>query len=116
MPASLTTASDSPASRRETTRWAMASSLWSCSATSGLLMPKCDNNWPVWRVSSAQISATDRSTSCARGLRSARLPMGVATTYKVAAGVLIIGFSMVKGRIVPFPQPGTAAPCRTDIK
>jgi hypothetical protein len=40
----------------------------------------------VWRVSSAQTAATLRSVSSARGDRSPRLPIGVATTWSVPGG------------------------------
>src|SRR5690606_20548128 len=60
-----------------------ASSLCSCSATSGVSMPKCDSSWPLRRVSSAQTAETARNTCCARGDRSPRLPIGVATTCRV---------------------------------
>ena len=55
-------------------------SLCSCNATSGRSSPKWASNCRVWRVSSAQIAETLRSVSSARGERSARLPIGVATT------------------------------------
>jgi hypothetical protein len=83
VPASDTSASDSPASSRATNGPAASPSLCSCKATSGLSTPKCASNWRVWRVSSAQIAATVFSVSSARGLRSPRLPIGVATTNNV---------------------------------
>ena len=83
VPASLTSASDSPASRRATSFCAIASSLCSCSASNGVAMPKWASNWPLRRVSSAQIAATARKVSRARGLMSPRLPIGVATTNSV---------------------------------
>src|SRR5271154_6285647 len=44
-------------------------------------MPKCFKSTPVWRVSSAAMSAQSDNTARARGDRSPRLPIGVATTY-----------------------------------
>src|SRR5579862_4005336 len=45
-------------------------------------MPKALRSVAVWRVSSAAISDALASVSRARALRSPRLPMGVATTYR----------------------------------
>ncbi len=49
-------------------------------------MPQALSNCCVWRVSSASSTSASRSTSAARGLRSRRLPIGVATTNSVPAG------------------------------
>src|SRR5690606_15929262 len=83
VPASDTRASESPASSRATRRSAWASSLCSCSGTSGRSIPAWARSWRVWRVSSAQMAATSASTWRARGDRSPRLPIGVATTCSV---------------------------------
>src|ERR1700691_4912563 len=45
-------------------------------------MPNALSSVAVWRVSSAAIKAALASVSRARALRSLRLPMGVATTYR----------------------------------
>ena len=68
----------------------------------------------MWRVSSAQIAATLRNVSSARGDRSPRLPIGVATTWSVPGGrAEPAGSSLIAscvrvgpGRIVTGP-PGT---------
>src|SRR3984957_12271239 len=54
-------------------------------------MPKCFSITPVWRVSSAAISAQLDNTARARADRSPRLPIGVATTYSRPAGSLTTG-------------------------
>src|SRR6202035_5320311 len=53
-------------------------------------MPKCLSRTPVCRVSSAAISAHSDNTARARGDRSPKLPIGVATTYSRPGGVMFI--------------------------
>src|SRR5690606_35315870 len=65
-------------------------------------MPKCCSRRWEWRVSSAAISATSRSTRRARALMSSRLPMGVATTYSTPADV---------GSATKHLQPGKSRQC-----
>src|SRR6202453_762498 len=52
-------------------------------------MPKALSSVPVWRVSSAAIRAALASVSRARVLRSPRLPIGVATTYRRPAATFV---------------------------
>src|SRR5690606_2618940 len=66
-----------------------ASSLCSCTATSGARLPARASSGPLWRVSSAATSATRPSTSTARGERSSRLPIGVATTQRQAFSLIV---------------------------
>src|ERR1700691_6019952 len=54
-------------------------------------MPKCFSSTPVWRVSSAAISAQLDHTARARADRAPRVPIGVATTYSRPAGSLTTG-------------------------
>jgi uncharacterized protein len=54
-------------------------------------MPNCCSSGRVWRVSSAQIAATVRRVSTARGVRSPRLPIGVATTWSTPLGASALG-------------------------
>jgi hypothetical protein len=44
------------------------------------------SNGALWRVSSQAIASTSASTWTARKLMSARLPIGVATTYSAPCG------------------------------
>src|SRR5690606_7216382 len=86
---SLTRASDWRYSQRATTTCATCCSLCSCSASNGVEMPKWASSWPLRRVSSAHTASTTRNTCWARGERSPRLPMGVATTCRVGAAMRI---------------------------
>ncbi len=80
VPASLTTATVSPAANRPSTSGRRAASLRSCSDTSRRpLMPAWVRSPRVRRVSSQQIRSARPSTSTARGERSPRFPMGVDT-------------------------------------
>src|SRR5690606_4570466 len=64
--------------------------------------------WPLRRVSSAQMADTVRSTSCARGDRSPRLPIGVATTCSTPGAALRSAPDIVSprgnGRIAPLSR------------
>src|SRR5581483_7898418 len=82
VPASVTYATTSPAAMRSTTRASACRSLWAWSATSRPRAgtPACVSSARVRRVSSAAIRSASRSVSTARGDRSPRLPIGVATT------------------------------------
>ena len=102
VPASDTSASESPASSRVTSCAACASSLCWCSASSGRSRPKCDSSWRVWRVSSAQIAATVFKISSARGDRSPRLPIGVATIWSVPGLCIVLPH---EGRVESYPVP-----------
>ncbi len=82
VPASVTTATDSPCRSRSSRAGRRAASLWACRLTIGVSMPACASSFAVRRVSSAAITRTSRSTRSARSVMSSRLPMGVATTYK----------------------------------
>src|SRR5210317_2201541 len=62
---------------------AARASLCSCSANCLVFSPKCDSNRPVCRVSSAATRSTSASVWRARGDRSSRFPIGVATTNSV---------------------------------
>src|SRR5690348_13267516 len=75
----------SPACNRASSGAIVSRSLCSCRAINGAPMPKCANSGLLWRVSSAATSATSRNTRCARGEKSSRLPIGVATIHKVPA-------------------------------
>jgi hypothetical protein len=55
-------------------------SLCACSATVRAAMPWCASSAREVRVSSQATMRAARRTSIERGLESARLPMGVATT------------------------------------
>ena len=82
VPASVTYATCAPrwmSPTRSAARWR---SLCSCSATSRRrpVTPACVSSARVRRVSSAQITSASRSASTARGERSPRFPMGVATS------------------------------------
>ncbi len=46
-------------------------------------MPKCFNNCPECRVSSAATTSHSPSTLNARNVMSSRFPIGVATRYSV---------------------------------
>src|SRR5690606_40858636 len=51
------------------------------------------SSWRVWRVSSAQIAATSARTRPARGGKSPRLPIGVATTCSTPAAAVPAGLA-----------------------
>src|SRR4051812_50178101 len=55
-------------------------SLCSWRETSGFLIPRWASRRPVWRVSSQATRSADSKAARARGDRSSRLPIGVATT------------------------------------
>ena len=83
VPASVQSASSSPAARRSRMGPSRASSSKAGSERKG------GAGWPRWakscrvrRVSSATTADARRSTSAARGERSPRLPIGVATTFR----------------------------------
>src|ERR671924_728958 len=50
-------------------------------------MPNACRRWRLVRVSSVKIRSTLRNTSMTRGLRSWRLPIGVATIYKTPGSI-----------------------------
>ena len=84
MPASLTIATSRPLASTPNASVMRSNSVWSLhTARRSAFTPACWSNSPVRRVSSQQISPTWASTSTARGDRSARLPMGVATSQSV---------------------------------
>ncbi len=58
-----------------------AASLCRCAGKSRAGAPMRAKSGRLTRVSSQAIQSTDASTPAARALRSARWPMGVATTY-----------------------------------
>jgi hypothetical protein len=79
LPASTTSAPVSPASSRPAISAARAPSLCAWAENSGVRTAKRVSRPRVCRVSSAAIQSTARSTSSARGDRSPRFPIGVAT-------------------------------------
>src|SRR2546430_10030868 len=50
-------------------------------------MPNACRRWRLVRVSSVKIRSTLRNISMARGIRSCRLPIGVATIYKLPGSI-----------------------------
>src|SRR6266852_1421522 len=83
VPASVTSASEAPCASRCRMGSARRASSYAGSAWNGFFsMPRCFSSWPVWRVSSATTPSQAASTSRARAVRSCRLPIGVATTYR----------------------------------
>ena len=51
----------------------------------GFFSPRWFSSFSVTRVSSAAMKSAAANASAARGVKSPRLPMGVATMYKVPA-------------------------------
>jgi hypothetical protein len=90
VPASLTSTTRAPCRNLATRSSRLEPSLCSCSEISGRCTPSCFNRPAVWRVSSAAITSAAASASRARGERSPRLPMGVATTSIRPGGLTII--------------------------
>ncbi len=87
VPASVTSATSSPATSVSSTSAMRLSSVCSLhTARRAALMPACWSSRPVRRVSSQHTSATLPRTSIARGARSPRLPIGVATRWRVGIG------------------------------
>ena len=85
-PASDTNATRCPACKRSTIAAAALASLWRCTAMSGVLIPQASSRMRLARVSSAAITSA-RSNAChPRKVRSPRLPIGVATTYRAWVG------------------------------
>ena len=83
VPASETSATCSPASRRFNTRAAARDSLSSRIETRrGRRIFRCANSAAVRLVSSEAIVSTVARTSAARRVTSPRFPIGVATTYR----------------------------------
>ena len=81
MPASLTSATVSPAPTRATNSRARARSLCSCRLTSRAAGTPCrSSRICVWRVSSHATTSAVRSASSTRNVTSSRLPIGVAHT------------------------------------
>jgi len=80
LPASTISAPIEPACNRATRSSARPRSLWAWAEISGTSIAKRVSRPPLCRVSSAAIQSTARSTASARGDRSPRLPIGVATT------------------------------------
>src|SRR5512139_287952 len=90
VPASLTSTTRAPCRSLATSSSRRAASLCSCSEISGRCTPSCFSRPAVCRVSSAAIKSAAASASRARGDRSPRLPMGVATTSIRPGGITII--------------------------
>ncbi len=89
VPASVTSAMRAPACKRATNAGTRSRSLCSCSDSielAGRAIPQPSSSMRVCRVSSASSRSASRRQAAARGLRSCRLPMGVATTYSAPAG------------------------------
>ena len=84
VPASLTTATRAPAATAAAIRSAPAASLWRCNDTSRspAPMPRAESRARVRRVSSQKMSVASARTWRARGARSPRLPIGVATSTR----------------------------------
>jgi hypothetical protein len=80
VPASLTRAMTAPAPSRAMSSATRASSLCSCSDSSGRDTPIAASKVPVRRVSSAATRSAPASAARARGDRSATLPIGDAIT------------------------------------
>jgi hypothetical protein len=80
VPASVTSASDSPAERRLRKGPTRAASSKAGRESSGFFSPRCLRRFPECRVSSATTASHAASTSRARAVMSPRFPMGVATT------------------------------------
>src|SRR5436190_2383721 len=92
VPASLISAACCPSRSKPITLAAAARSLCSCSAMVRVAMPKCASSVREVRVSSQAIKATERRVSMARALKSARLPIGVATTNSVPVNRALCSF------------------------
>src|SRR5690349_7069788 len=60
-------------------------------------MSKCDSSARVRRVSSQAISCTSRRMRSARAETSSRLPIGVATTYRVPRALRLRGLFLSLG-------------------
>ena len=89
VPASQVSATvSSSESMRETSSGARPSSLCRWQDTMGLRTPSRSVSFMVTRVSSAAIRSHSVSACAARGERSFRLPMGVATTYSFDMRIL----------------------------
>ncbi len=87
MPASLTSATVSPASARATSSGMRARSLCSCRLTSrAARMPWRSSRIRVWRVSSQASTSASPKTRSTRSVTSSRLPIGVGHT-RVASPV-----------------------------
>ena len=82
MPASETSATRSPSRRRSSSSSMRCRSLPSKNESMRTFRPRCASSRPVRRVSSAATRSTEPSVSRARCDRSARLPIGVPTTYR----------------------------------
>ena len=104
VPASVTTATWRPASSSPSTRLTEAASFWSCTARRRLPagMPAWLSNLRLWRVSSQAMTSAARNASTARGAKSPRLPIGVATRVNrpPAASEVSAGTGAVR-RFVP---------------
>ena len=87
MPASVTYATRLPARTASTTQSALSRSLCACTARSrpAAGISAWVSSARVRRVSSAAITSASRSASTARGERSPRLPIGVATSTSTPA-------------------------------
>ena len=79
LPASVTSAQSAPASSRSRIRPARWPSAKAGRLTVSAATPKCSSSTRECRVSSHAMKATALSVSRARGDRSPRFPMGVAT-------------------------------------
>src|SRR5688572_12937349 len=85
VPASLATAIVFPSSRSARRRGRRWRSLCSWREISGFLIPRCASSRPVCRVSSQATRSASSNAALARGERSSRLPIGVATTTSLPA-------------------------------
>ena len=93
IPASVTSAQDSPLDRRATISSPRAFLLCSKYEIIGFEIPKHDSSFRLLRVSSAATKSTSDSVLSARSDISERFPIGVATRYSVPA--LIAFFSVM---------------------
>src|SRR5690606_3475634 len=113
VPASEISATALPAPSHSSTRATCSASLCSCSATTRASLPACASNGALWRVSSAATTSTSRSTCSARGEKSPRLPIGVATTHRhPASGMALLakegGGERRDDRLSSQPSPAPA--------
>src|SRR5512141_1757633 len=82
VPASETRASVSPRPSRSRASSTRRCSLWPWQDTRGVVRPWRAKRFPVRRVSSQYTTAAEDRASSARGERSSRFPIGVATTRR----------------------------------
>jgi len=111
VPASDTRAMEPPSRSFSTSAPALRCSLCSCMLVVGVRISKWCRSFAVWRVSSAAIRSHSRSTRSARSVMSSRLPMGVATRYRIPAVLRTIGGRvpaelLYHYRLIGFAGPG----------